>query len=292
MHLNKNILLTLCIAMLAVTTAFSQSLMWKVSGKSLKNPSYLYGTIHIQDQRVFDFDSTVYRAFASCEAFAMEVLMDELDMKQVQESMYLPKGKTLSGILPKEDFARLDSFCKARIGTSVIFLNTMKPVFLSSALEQAAMPTDQETALDLYFLQQARSQGKLCFGVENYADQIKALDALPLDQQIDMLMKVVDEPADESEKMYDSLLQAYLAFDFDEMMRFFADTSLPGEFSTMLLDKRNMVMLKKFVSLSKAHTLFCAVGAAHLGGDKGLIAMLRKKGYSVEPVIFEWKKKK
>lgn len=289
MHLNKNILLTLCIAMLAVTTAFSQSLLWKVSGKSLKNPSYLYGTIHIQDQRVFNFDSTVYRAFASCEAFAMEVLMDELDIKQVQESMYLPKGKTLSGILPKEDFARLDSFCKARIGTSVIFLNTMKPMFLSSALEQASMPTDQETALDLYFLQQARSQGKLCFGVENYADQIKALDALPLDQQIDMLMKVVDEPADESEKMYDSLLQAYLAFDFDAMMRFFADTSLPGEFSTMLLDKRNMVMLKKFVSLSKAHTLFCAVGAAHLGGDKGLIAMLRKKGYTVEPVIFEWK---
>lgn len=290
MNLTKTILLTWCIVLLAVTTAFSQSLMWKVSGKSLKKPSYLYGTIHIQDQRVFNFDSTVLLTLASCEAFAMEVLMDELDMKLVKESMYLPKGKTLSGMLPKEDFARLDSFCKARLGTSVIFLNTLKPMFLSSALEQASMPTDKEMALDLYFLKQARNLGKLCFGVEDYAEQIKALDALPLDQQIDMLMKVVDEPADESEKMYDSLLQAYLAFDFDEMMRFFADTSLPGEFSTMLLDKRNMVMLKKFVSLSKTHTLFCAVGAAHLGGDKGLIALLRKKGYTVEPVVFDWKK--
>lgn len=289
MQSNKNILLTCCIALFAVTTAFSQSLMWKVSGKSLRSPSYLYGTIHIQDQRVFNFDSTVYRALASCEAFAMEVLMDELDMTQVQTSMYLPKGKTLSGLMPKEDFARLDSFCKARIGTSVIFLNTMKPMFLSSALEQAVMPTDQDMALDVFFLQQARNQGKLCFGVEDYTDQMKALDAISLDQQIDILMHVVDAPADESEKMYDSLLHAYLAFDFGEMMRLFADTSLPSEFNSVLLDKRNVVMLKKFESLAKAHTLFCAVGAAHLGGDKGLIAMLRKKGYTVDPVIFEWK---
>ena len=290
MTLSKNILLTWCIALFAVTTAFSQSLMWKVSGKSLRSPSYLYGTIHIQDQRVFDFDSTVYRALASCEAFAMEVLMDELDMTQVQTSMYLPKGKTLSGLMPKEDFARLDSFCKMRIGTSVIFLNTMKPMFLSSALEQAAMPTDKDIALDFFFLQQARSQGKLCFGVEDYTEQMKALDAIPLDQQIDMLMQVVNTPVNESEKMYNSLLHAYLSFDFGEMMRLFADTSLPSEFNSVLLDKRNVVMLKKFESLAKAHTLFCAVGAAHLGGDKGLLAMLRKKGYTVEPVLFDWKK--
>jgi hypothetical protein len=47
-------------------------------------------------------------------------------------------------------------------------------------------------------------------------------------------------------------------------------------------------MAKRFVEIAKKQTLFCAVGCAHLAGDKGVIALLRKKGYTVEPVAFSW----
>ena len=52
---------------------------------------------------------------------------------------------------------------------------------------------------------------------------------------------------------------------------------------------RNKTMAKQFSKISKDQTLFCAVGAAHLVGDKGVLALLRKKGYTVEPVVFKWK---
>ena len=97
--------------------SFSQSLLWKVTGGDLKQPSYLYGSIHIQDARVFAFDSTVVLgSLQSCDAFAMEILMDEIDPVVILKSTYMKKGKLLSKMMKPADFAKLDSVCKKKIG--------------------------------------------------------------------------------------------------------------------------------------------------------------------------------
>ena len=118
--------------LVSVFATFGQSLLWKVSGKKMKAPSYLYGTIHIQDARVASFDTTVLNALNRCEAFAMEVLLDEINMRGIQKAMMMPEGKYLNTLLSPEDFALLDSICKAKLGISAIFMNGMKPFFVSS----------------------------------------------------------------------------------------------------------------------------------------------------------------
>ncbi|MCQ2283296.1 MAG: TraB/GumN family protein [Bacteroidales bacterium] len=267
---------------------FSQSLLWKISGKNLKSPSYFYGTIHIQDQRVFAFDSTVLKAIASCDAFAMEILMDKLDPVQLKGAMYMPKGKVLSNMMSKEDFVLLDSVCKAKLGASAIFFNTMKPFFLSSALEQMEMPQDETEALDLFFLKTARSQEKSCFGLEEYMDQIKAIDAFKMKDQVDMLLQYVRDTVGQNAEEFDALLQAYLTFDFDKMLDLMSGTDYPKKFQKVLVDKRNITMANEFERIAQQQTLFAAVGAAHLAGEKGVLALLKKRGYTVEPVLFNW----
>lgn len=86
----------------------------------MASPSYLYGTIHIQDKRVFQYDSTVVKAFQLCEAFAGELLLDQIDVKAVRASMMMPKGKVLSELLSKDDYRLLDSICKETVGVSVL----------------------------------------------------------------------------------------------------------------------------------------------------------------------------
>ena len=88
---------------------------------------------------------------------------------------------------------------------------------------------------------------------------------------------------------FDSLVLAYLAFDMTMISKMLTDTTLPDNFDKVLVDKRNKTMYKGFRKIAKKQHVFCAVGAAHLPGDKGLIGLLRKKGYTVEPVTFEWK---
>jgi hypothetical protein len=282
----KSLLITLAL-LCGVCMAFSQSLLWKVSGKNMKSPSYLYGTIHIQDARVFAFDSTVTNALSSCDAFAMEVLLDEINVKGVRESMMMPKGKILTDLLSKEDFALLDSLCKAKLGVSAIFMNGMKPFFVVSAIEQADMPQDMETALDLFLLKRAREQNKLCYGVEEYMDQIKAIDAISLKEQMEMLVTFLHDTA-AAKQEFGEMLDAYIGFDLGKMTEMMQDTALPKKFEKVLIEKRNVTMAKQFDKIANEHTLFCAVGAGHLGGKKGVIALLRKKGYTVEPVVFGW----
>ena len=269
---------------------FGQSLLWNVSGKKMKSPSYLYGTIHIQDARVASFDTTVLNVLNRCEAFAVEVLLDEIDMRGIQKAMMMPEGKSLNTLLSQEDFALLDSICKSKLGVSAIFMNGMKPFFVSSTLQQLDLRQDAEDALDLFLLKKARECGKLCYGLEEYMDQIRAIDAISLEDQADMLRQFLHDTAQVSQD-FEDMLEAYLRFELDSLEKMTQDTALPKKFEKVLVSKRNVTMAKRFVAISGEHTLFCAVGAAHLAGKKGLITLLRKKGYTVEPVPFTWESK-
>lgn len=282
----KKLLFTFGLTFL-VLSGFAQSLLWRVSGSDILSPSYLYGTIHIQDSRVFAFDSTVWRCFQSCEALAVELLLDELDYGTVREQMLLPKDKTIAQMLPKEDFALLDSLCKAKLGASALFFSKMKPFFLSSALQQADIPQQEPLPLDLFLLQQARNRGMQCYGLEDYMEQIKATDAISLDDQLKILQQMLHDTSDMAAG-FDSLVIAYLNFDLGVISEMLRDTLLPDNFNQVLVEKRNVTMFKGFRKLAKKQHVFCAVGTAHLTGEKGLIALLRKKGYVVEPVTMGW----
>ncbi len=284
----KRIIPILMTLLVSVFATFGQSLLWKVSGKKMKSPSYLYGTIHIQDARVAAFDTTVLNALNRCEAFAMEVLLDEMDMRGVRKAMMMPEGKTLNTLLSPEDFALLDGICKAKLGVSAIFMNGMKPFFVSSTLQQLDLRQDTEDALDLFLLKKARENGKVCYGLEEYMDQIRAIDAISLKEQADILRQFLHDTAQVSQD-FETMTEAYLRFELDSLAKMTQDTSLPKKFEKVLVSDRNVSMVKRFLSISGEHTVFCAVGAAHLAGKKGIIAMLRKKGYTVEPVPFTWK---
>ncbi len=272
-----------------ITSLSAQSVLWQVSGRNLQAPSYLYGTIHIQDGRVFSFDSTVWHCFDQCDALAVELLLDELNVSAVREEMMLPKGQTLNELFPKEDYRALDSLCKAKLGAGLIFFNRMKPFFLLSALQQVDIPKEMPVALDMFLLQQARAKGMQCYGLEDYMEQIKAIDAISLKEQVKMLQDVIYD-TNSMAVQFDTLLDAYLSADMDKWEEMLKDPSLPENFNKRLLEKRNVTMYKGFCKLTKKHRVFCAVGCGHLAGDQGLIEMLRKKGYTVEPVMFSWTK--
>lgn len=279
-------LLLLSLSAFFTFSAFSQSLLWEITGKGIKHPSYLYGTIHIQDKRVFSYDKIVEDKINECKAYAMEILMDDVK-PEVAQAAVIMENQSLDKLLSKEDYTLLDSVFKAKTGTGIALYKKMKPFFIMSQLMQSDMNQDMELALDLHFLDIAKKNGKKTLGIEDFEDQIGAVDKLPLEAQCEMLMESIKNPSDESDK-FDEMLAAYLNAELTTLMILINDTTMPAVFNDEFIVKRNIKMANNIAKFAKKQSSFCAIGAAHLPGSDGVIELLRSKGLEVKPVLFKF----
>ncbi len=259
------------------------SLLWEISGNGLKQNSYLFGTIHIQDKRVFDFREQVLVKFDACEAFALEVILDEVNPLAALRATFMDNDNTLEKLLGSDDYKLLNNVFKEKLGTPVGLFNNMKPFFVASQLLIASIKSDMPEPMDLHLLSKARKDKKKVIGIENFEEQIKAIDCVPLELQCKMLMDEVKD-IDDSQNSLEYLIKAYRSENLVLIMELTEDTTENKIFDNIFLHDRNIVMAKRIAAQIKIQSTFNAVGAAHLGGDDGIIALLRKKGFTVKPV--------
>lgn len=264
-----------------------RSLLWEISGKGLKQPSFLYGTIHLQDKRVFAFDKTLVRIFDTCKAYAMELNMDEIDMTKMSKAIMLEKP--LDQIIAPEKYALLDSLLKARTGGGVGMYSSMKPFFMAAEMVKAYENKDMPFPLDLDFFKKAKQKKKITTGIEKLEEQLAAVDKMSVEEQADMMIEGLKD-WDKTKKLYNDMMKIYLKQDIAGMKELMKDTTLPKSFETALLTDRNKVMAERIDAIVQKQPTFNAIGAGHLAGKDGVIELLRQLGYTVRPVKFKFKK--
>lgn len=260
----------------------NHTLLWEISGNGLEVPSYLYGTIHIQDERVFRFDDVVMEVFDSCDAYAMELLMDDVDVLS-QVSMIMMTDTLLSDLLSPEDFMLVKKEVEAKLGLMGMKFNEMKPFFTSSQLALSEMPKDRDMPLDLHFDNLAKKAEKERIGIEEFSHQIDAINSIPLDKQASMLVEAIRDSSKTADN-FTELVDAYLAGDLEQMLELTNDTAYPADFAKVFIDDRNIIMAERIDEISHKQQTFSAVGAGHLGGPNGVISLLRERGFDVKPV--------
>jgi hypothetical protein len=264
------------------------SLLWKISGNGLQSESHLYGTIHIQDKRVFEYGETVEKILHNASLIAVEVELDKVDYRTVMEAT-LMKDSILEQLLTPDEFELLEEKYKQFTGVSLRTAQRVKPFFLSANIIQSIVKKDSPVPLDLYFIQTGRKKDKQVVGLESLTEQIAMIDKLSYSQQAKMLLQSLTDTIDIT-KMFDSMIEAYLNMDGEKLMELTTDPSIPEEFMKEILNGRNHIMAERLIPLLPQGNIFCAVGAAHLFGDEGIIELLRTAGYVVEPVEFDFKK--
>lgn len=260
------------------------SLLWEVHGNGIKNKSYLYGTIHIKDKRVFELKPSVKRAFKKCKAFAGEVILSSDSMMMMAEYMLMPPGKQLSDMMSKEDYEKVLEKINEKFKELSFIANMIKPIYLGILLGYEEFPESMPYSLDEQLQIEAESNKKKIFGLESIREQLETLNSMPMEDQIKTLIELVNND-DEKNQMFDSLVQIYLSQNLDSLYSFVIQSEyLSKEFNLVLLKNRNIKMTERIEAIIKKHGTFIAVGAAHLPGEYGLIDLLRSKGYVVKPV--------
>ena len=163
----------------------------------------------------------------------------------------------------------------------------MKPFFISSQLMQGEMPKDMPDALDVYFYKLAKKQNKTTLGIEEISDQLSAIEEISINDQIKMLLDAIKDST-KKENDFENLISAYTGSNLDEMLKLSNDTTLPANFNKAFLIDRNKKMAKNIAKYCKTQSTFNAIGAAHLGGKKGVVELLRQKGYTLTPIYIKF----
>ncbi len=275
----------------------STPFLWKVTSPTATAPSYIFGTIHLPRPDVARIPASVAPAFDSADAVYTEIPMDTGTLLSMSAAMFLPDGKKLEDVLPADLYAtvlqeltainpRLPLAPRDRLK---IWAFTVSLMTLEDELKHAGV-----IPLDMLLFQKAAMAGKETGGLETPAEQMAIFDDISEADQITLLRDTLTQLKTARESginVADQLVASYLSgdlarleADMKEMEALAGDSELNDRLMDRLLDQRNELMAERIeakIKADPAKTYFFAMGAAHLYGETGLIALLEAAGFTL-----------
>lgn len=273
----------------AQAPATGQHFLWEVV--SLTNRAYLYGTIHAGKANWYPLPSAVEAAFADSRVLVVEAdITDESAMAKTAPAMIYTLPDTLSKHVVPVDYERFrKQLPKYKLAEESVA--QMKPFMAVSLLvfsEWARLGYLPQHGIDGYLLKKAKAEAKTIVEIEGTEAQVKLLDAFSEDESRKLFAGTLTalESGITSEQIT-GMVNAWQSGDpklMLEIARRYND-EIPGarEFEEKLVWARHEDMLKKiegYLNTSRDRH-FIAVGALHLAGERGLVELLRKRGYIV-----------
>ncbi len=275
--------LVLFFVVLTSATAQDNSLLYQVSKPGMET-SYLFGTIHLMPQDQFKMSESVSDAFAKAEKILLELDMDDPGLQgSMMKELMFTDGSTLSELFTEEERTMIDSVLTKKLGMNLAAFNTMKPFAINAMLLPTFMGK-QIASYEATFIQMAGAQKKEILGLESVQDQFDAINAQTLEEQADEIVEYIQE-SDEMQKLFDKMLELYLEGNPDKIYKMTQEYyDGDQEMITSMLDNRNKSWIPVLNEQFAAGSRFVGVGAAHLGGENGVINLLRNEGYKVIPL--------
>ncbi|WP_162946317.1 TraB/GumN family protein [Chitinophaga barathri] len=282
------LLLATCSVGFAQNNQKYQGLLWEITGKNLAKPSYLFGTMHVSNKLAFNLSDSFYHCIRNADVVSLET-----DPQQLQEDFSKSKMLMISSsymnTLSRRSLMPRDAFTISSYGDLVRNGLTYRPEMINHLLYRSFSSQEdfeEDTFLDMYIYQVGSKLGKKATGVESFEES----ERLMLEAYRDAAKESRNKRNNSSS--YDTnpaetrnlLNDAYRRGDLDLLDSLSSKQNNSPAFLEKFLYKRNENMFKVIDSIIRKQSLFAGVGAAHLPGERGLIYMLRKAGYTVRPV--------
>jgi uncharacterized protein len=302
--MKKSFLLTLLAATGITLSSFSQTssgletntLLWRVTGKNLSQPSYIFGTMHMICANDIELSDSLRNAIQKSDKVYLELDMDNMfQMFGAMMHMKMRGDTSLSDLLSENDYKKVKEYFSGK--SSLIPFSMMeryKPLLVEAMVMEQSAKCDNMIVMEQLVMEEAKKNRKEVKGLETFAYQLGIFDKIPYKLQAEQLVKLVDDAesgkSDEGElKILTDAYRNQEINKMDELTK--ADPSIGG-FADILLYDRNANWAKKLQELMSENSLVIAVGAGHLPGKKGVLNLLKEAGYKVEPVKNEMIKKK
>ena len=262
----------------AQTKPVANSLLWEVSGNGLAKPSYLYGTMHLMCEKDFTISEQVKKAFGKSDKLALEIDLDDPQELQFMQKM-TTANEPLSKILSKEEYQKLDEFLKKRLGVGASQFEKTNLVSIMSLVTMKALDCPPKM-FEMEFIQMAMQRKMETVGLEKIQDELTAFEKSYTNKEFIEQLEYYDS------KLLKDMSAVYNSQNLNELYAMIVDKKfMDDETRHWMLDFRNESWMKSIPGLMRKESVFMAVGAGHLAGEKGLIDLLTKAGYTVKPLM-------
>jgi uncharacterized protein YbaP (TraB family) len=262
------------------------SLFWEISGNGLQKPSYLFGTMHVSNKMAFHLSDSFYNAMKSVDAVALELNPDVWQGQMVSmEKLKLNYANFVTAA--GDDYLTENSFrinpyddeLKAALSTEPAVVNNL--LYRSF---KAKEDFEEDTFLDMYIFQTGKKLGKRSAGVEDFYETEKIVLQAYADMATEKKKKKIDTDGESMREITKKMQEAYRRGDLDLMDSLDYLTERSEAFREKFLYKRNEIQANSIDTILRKSSLFVGVGAAHLPGSRGVIELLRNKGYTLRPI--------
>ena len=268
-------------------TGANAALLYRITGKYLTKPSYIFGTIHLICPKDM-FPSETLKGFINQTGqLILEIkLNDPAELQKAAKGSIMPDGKTVKDYLKPAEYTKVDTLFKDYLGVSYDLFQTIKPNLVSSILLKSpkVIGCQEPVAYDNFLVETATSSKLPIRGLETVEAEFAAIDSQPFEKQVEGLNKTAADP-EKSFGDFKNVYKVYLTQNSDDLYNLAANQSdTDGDLAAKLLNERNAAWIPVIEKNITVTPSFIGVGGAHLGGKSGLLSLLRGKGYELTPI--------
>jgi len=264
------------------TFAQDKGLLFEISGNNLQKPSYIFGTMHLLCEGDFEMSEEMISKIQYSEILAMEMDLDDPTMAFKMIGKMKMKGDTsLSDLMPKARYDSLKSYLKDSLNLPPMMFQKTKPFLIYSLILTKLLPC-KTLMLENEIMKIGK--GKKVVGLETLDFQMGLMDKMSYQLQADYLLETLSDKK-KSIREFQEMAEAYKKRDLEILLKSIdAEKGMMADFENEMLYKRNMAWIPEIKKLISEKTTFIAVGAGHLGGQKGVLQLLKNEGYTLKVI--------
>ncbi len=262
----------------------NNSLLWEISGKDIKQPSYLFGTFHLMCKEDIHFSENLLKALKYSSSLYLEIDLDDpTNTFNAFKYMYMKDGITLRKLFDSTQYKKIQKFFSDSLHMTMSMVEKMKPAFSSSLVYPFMMTCKTTDGIEMELIKKSKQLQKESYGFETVEFQSSIFDNIPYNEQATALYNMIDS-IDAYKTNFIKMLSLYKSQRLDEIEKSFNDEPGFEEQKDVLLTNRNKNWVSQLKNILPQSTIFIAVGAGHLAGEIGLIQLLKNEGYTLKPV--------
>ncbi len=261
-----------------------ESLLWEFKKPEKSRTHFLLGTMHVSSEDAYSPVTLAKHYMEQCQIYAGEIDLDDPSLDQIGEVFMNEDEKVLQDFIGQKRYEKYKKVLVKSFNVDLDQIAHFRPLVISNMVSESILTKSYDLALDHFLWQYAQAMGLEMKGLESASDQFAIMRSIPLDSQLKALQSCTKNVSKFRKKVL-RLSELYKEGNLTKLYKT-SKKSMGGLRKLMIYD-RNEYMTNNLISLTEKGATFCAVGAAHLSGGKGMLKKLKSAGFKIKPIFSE-----